>query len=131
MNVSEQIIAVIDNLCEKFGIAIDWTQENIWPYLQSLFQKYITYEICTSVMWIAAFGVLFVISCTFYKKASKEFHNDEWDDEPYILSIVLLIIISITFFVVTLVQVTDIICSITFPEKMIFEYVQKLTHHHG
>ncbi len=131
MNVSEQIIAVIDSLCEKFGIAIDWTQENIWPYLQSLFQKYITYEICTSVMWIVAFSVLFIISCTFYKKISKKFHNDQCSDDAYILSVALLIFTSLILFIITLVQATDIITSITFPEKMIFEYVQKLTHHHG
>ena len=31
MTVSEQIIQVIDALCEKFGIAIDWTTQNIIP----------------------------------------------------------------------------------------------------
>ena len=28
MTVSEQIIQVLDALCEKFGLVIDWTSEN-------------------------------------------------------------------------------------------------------
>lgn len=41
MNVSEQIIQVIDNLAQKFGIVIDWTDENIVPIFQQLADKYI------------------------------------------------------------------------------------------
>lgn len=41
MSMSEQVISVIDVICDKFGIAIDWTSENILPYIQELFQKYI------------------------------------------------------------------------------------------
>ena len=33
---SEQIIEVLNALCEKFGIAIDWTAENVMPYLTDL-----------------------------------------------------------------------------------------------
>lgn len=31
--MSQEIINVLDNLGEKFGIAIDWSNENILPYL--------------------------------------------------------------------------------------------------
>ena len=31
--MSQQIIEVLDYLFEKFGIAIDWTSENIMPYI--------------------------------------------------------------------------------------------------
>lgn len=37
--MSQEIIKVLDNLCEKFGIAIDWTSQNVKPYLQELFCK--------------------------------------------------------------------------------------------
>lgn len=33
MTVSDQIINVLDALCEKFGLVIDWTSENVVPYL--------------------------------------------------------------------------------------------------
>ena len=51
MTVSEQIIQVIDALCEKFGIVVDWTNENVFPYLETLCEKLIAYEIATSIVW--------------------------------------------------------------------------------
>ena len=48
MTVSNQIIAVLDAICEKFGIVIDWTASNIMPYLQDLCKRIVTYEIATS-----------------------------------------------------------------------------------
>ena len=50
MTVSEQIIQVIDALCEKFGIVVDWTSESVIPYLEILCTKLIKYEICTSIV---------------------------------------------------------------------------------
>jgi len=32
MEVSDQIIKVLDNLGQKFGVAVDWTQSNIMRY---------------------------------------------------------------------------------------------------
>ena len=33
--VSDQIIKVLDNLCDKFGLAIDWSSKNVQPYLRA------------------------------------------------------------------------------------------------
>lgn len=59
MTVSDQIIQVLDNLCEKFGLAIDWTSENVIPYLTTLCTKLVSYEIWTSVAWLAFFPLAF------------------------------------------------------------------------
>lgn len=34
--MSEEIIKVIDELGKRFGIVIDWSNQNIIPYLQEL-----------------------------------------------------------------------------------------------
>ena len=60
MTVSAQIIEVLNDLCMKFGLAIDWSQENVLPYLEELAGKYITWEIATSEMWIAVGAILLV-----------------------------------------------------------------------
>lgn len=41
MQVSNQIIEVLDYLCSKIGITIDWTESNVLPYVQTLLEKYI------------------------------------------------------------------------------------------
>lgn len=32
--MSEEIIKVLDYICEQLGIAIDWTAENVWPQVR-------------------------------------------------------------------------------------------------
>ena len=48
MSVSSEVIEILDYLGDKLGIAIDWTNENIIPYLQVLINKFIKWEISTS-----------------------------------------------------------------------------------
>lgn len=43
--MSKEIIEIFDYIGEKFGIAIDWTQENIIPYLTDLLGRYVTFNI--------------------------------------------------------------------------------------
>lgn len=50
--MSEEVIKILDALAEKFGLAIDWTSANVFPYLQQLCNKCVMYEIITSVIWI-------------------------------------------------------------------------------
>ena len=63
MTVSSEIIEVLDYLGEKFGIAIDWTSNNVLPYLQALVDKFIKWEISPSIVWIAiaAFVIAMII----------------------------------------------------------------------
>ena len=72
MDTSEQIIKVIDNLCEKFGIAIDWTSNNMLPYIQQLGDKIVKYDLYTSVFWLVLCILIVVASVhtikTFYKQ---------------------------------------------------------------
>ena len=33
---SSQFIEIFDHLCQKFGIVIDWTAQNVVPYITAL-----------------------------------------------------------------------------------------------
>ena len=39
--MGEEIIKVLDHLDNQFGLAIDWTSDNVLPYLSELSNKYI------------------------------------------------------------------------------------------
>lgn len=41
MQVSEQIIYVLDELAKRFGMVIDWTQQNVMPTVYEICGKYI------------------------------------------------------------------------------------------
>lgn len=125
MNVSEQIIQVIDALCDKFGIAMDWTGENVIPYVEILCKKLVTYEICTSVAWIVIAVIAIMCSVIVAKKIYTELTSGEYFDEflsVLILTIIIFIIVgSVTAFIT---QIFDVIKCVTFPEMHVFEYIQ-------
>lgn len=125
MQISDQIIAVLDDLCQRFGIVIDWTQESVIPYLEELAGKYIMYEIATSVawclVWLSITCILFFVGNLFRKKDIEDFH--------YPAYIVGAVSAAITFFVVS-TQIFDVIECLTIPEKTIIEYVTQLIKPH-
>lgn len=63
MEIGEEIIEVLEYLGNKMGIAIDWSSENVMPYIKMLCDKYIDWEIATSIMWIVTALIPFLI-CT-------------------------------------------------------------------
>lgn len=131
MVMSDQIIAVLDNICTKFGIVIDWTSENVVPYVTELAGKFITYEIATSVAWCLMLLASMFAEYKFYKHWQKIYHEDEYDttvEFMYGLSIIVLIVLLFSSVIFIPMQLFDIIECITFPEKAIFEYINRLTN---
>ncbi len=62
---SEQIIAVIDELAEQFGIAIDWASDNVISYIQEIASKYIAWKIISSYIWLGI-GVICIIAAVVF-----------------------------------------------------------------
>lgn len=132
MTISNQIIEVLDVLCDKLGVAVDWTSENIVPYIETLIRKFITFEIATSIMYIVLFIALFTISYPITKKWCKKASSDkvQWCDCLETWVAICGIVLTVAFGIVCLigipVQIHDIIEAITFPEKTITEYISNL-----
>ena len=135
MTVSEQIIQVIDALCEKFGIAINWTSDNVIPYLEVLCGKLIKYEIGTSIAWMAIMILLSIGSIVATKKLAPTFKKGlEKNARSYAVdwevgttfAIIGLVILNLATVIVVGTQIMDIIKCITFPEMYIFEYISAL-----
>lgn len=120
MTVSNQIIAVLDAICEKFGIVIDWTASNVMPYLQDLCKRIVTYEIATSVAWIILQVVIVVLA--FYIRNKKVKPLSEMDDD--VIATVTCAIIAAIALIVVCVQVTDIIKALTIPEITIYKFAK-------
>lgn len=84
MTVSEQVIQVPDVLCEKFGIAIDWTSANVIPYVETLCGKLVTYEIFTSVtsivIWVALCAAVAFATKRLYPVIMKKIDEQGWAD---------------------------------------------------
>lgn len=118
MQASDQIIQVLDYLGEKLGVSIDWTSENILPYVQTLCSKYINWEIATSIVWLVVGIALIILAIIAFKGARNPNINDE--GFLYLVFIVLLIFGILIIFT----QIFDIIKCIYIPELQIYEYIK-------
>ena len=121
MTISSEIIEVLDYVGEKFGIAIDWTSNNVLPYLQTLVDKFIQWEIFTSILWIAI--VVFVIAMIIglmNLKGIREFNKEVCDGELWIPAGIIIL----GFFIVICVQIFDIIECNIFPEKALYDFIK-------
>lgn len=128
--ISTQIIEVLDALCEKFGFAIDWSAQNILPYLQELMRKAANYELWTSVMWIVVTGFITAFCWIMVWRLTKTEGFDWYDVNREIVSTVATIfaiagaIMGIVFILNLIGQTLDIITCLTFPEKIILNMLQ-------
>ena len=135
MTVSDQIIQVLDALCEKFGVAIDWTNANVLPYLTTLMGKLIQWEVWSSVALMSIMVVLSLVSVIGIKRLTPVFKAGiERDKRGYdcgwqfgtVMAIIGLCVFYFVAICVIGTQVMDIIKCCAFPEMFIFEYIQGL-----
>ena len=122
MSFSSQFIEVLDALCDKIGIAIDWTSQNVIPYITDLTTRIITYEISTSAAWIVIAAIVFLIAWKMTKNMCKADRLDyEW-----VLGWIIRIIIGIICFAVIGFEVFDIIEALALPEKILYDFITGL-----
>lgn len=113
MQISDEVIKILEYLCDKIGITIDWTSNNVIPYLEQLCEKFVKWEIGTSIGWIALAVISIIIALIFSKVVDLD------GFEIFIFWCVLIIAIVIIGW-----QAFDIIECYTFPEKTIYDYIQ-------
>lgn len=119
MNASEQIIEVLEYLGKKIGFTIDWTADNVWPYIVTLCEKFINWEVATSWMWIGIMSALILISLAV---AIIIANTHSWDGMEWLI----FAFVCVIGFVVIGVQIHDIITCYTFPEKVIYDYIKNM-----
>lgn len=136
MNVSEQIINVLDALCEKFGVAIDWTAANVLSYVQDLCGRIITYSIATDIATIILIIIGFIISLFTFKFCFKKYNEcDRWDNDGWeigsIFSGAIMGLLGIVGIVIIPITIMEIIQACTIPELTIIEMIEDLIETKG
>lgn len=126
MSFSQEIINVLNYMCQKFGIVIDWTSDNVMPYLEDLCGRYIQYEIHTSIAWCVIFAVIVVLVGLIWLIGSiVDKCSTLVSDIPEIFSVLFFVFLVIAL-IVWATQAFDIIECYTIPEKTILEYLKQL-----
>lgn len=117
MQISDEVIKILEYLCDKIGVTIDWTSSNVLPYVEQLCEKYIHWEVNTSFAWMAIMGVTTIIALIFAIVIHNvsDWGGFEWGIFGFILALTI---------IVCGCQIFDIIECKTFPEKAIYDYIQ-------
>lgn len=116
MTINEQ---TLQELAKQFGLALDWSNKNIIPYLQNLAQRVITYEFRSSIFWIVI-GVFFILIGIITIVLSVRSDIDD------IIGFAVLVAILLWFVGIVIIgaQINDIILCGTLPEKILLRYIQ-------
>ena len=128
MNVSDQIIQVLDALCEKFGLAVDWSGKNVIPYLKELSTRIISWEIATSILWIVigvVMTIIGIIGATYIWKQKDEYTYFGDMDEGITWFFIASIMLAGVGVLCVLFQCFDIVEAIYLPEKIFYDLLQQ------
>ena len=76
---SSQFIEIFDHLCQKFGVVIDWSAQNVIPYITALCGRMTSCVIFKNVVLIFVFAGIFYLFWRFTNPCcSKE---NKWDPD--------------------------------------------------
>lgn len=128
--MSTEMIKVLDELCARFGIAVDWTAENVMPYAQQLMEKYIRYTITYNIGQIVLLLVITLVFGVLFVRGIPKAKANDWDyDFDSVMTVVCGVVFAIMFFIFLFELCengTILIECWTFPEKVIFDYLKTL-----
>lgn len=128
--MSEEIIKILDNLGERLGIAIDWTSENILPYLQDLMSRFIGLKNVQAIIWLVISAVVILLTILviigtikYIKKQDKTSY--EYEDKIFICGLIDFVIgiVAIIFLTILLCNTFGLIQNIYTPELTLLEYI--------
>ncbi|MBO5037732.1 MAG: hypothetical protein J6D42_11720 [Clostridia bacterium] len=130
--VADQIIQVIEYLGQKFGIAIDWSAENVLPLAQTLMERIARWCIAENVFFVALSLVGLIVGIIIFSISAQKLPKlDSYDEDEheyratlYIGGIIIFVIIGIAGAIGLCVNTYHLVQSICFPELAVFEYIQ-------
>ena len=124
--MSEEIIKILDDLGNRFGIVIDWSSQNIVPYLQDLTSRFIALQNTKAIIWIVllSFGITVTTILMIKGIISAKQENDE---DLMFASVGIGIVIIICFLLPLILNIFGLAQNIFTPELTILEYVKNIS----
>ena len=125
-----EIEKAIDKIAEKFGIVVDWSQDNIYPYIRDILQRYRTASIvqdAVTIVLLTLGAILATLALKYIFKQDRKYIIDE-DADVFILTAVVVVCIVWLFIFVpaTIANIFDITGWIFVPEMQFVKELAKL-----
>ena len=120
--MSEEIIKVLDSLSEKFGMTIDWTSQNVLPYLQDLMNRFISLQNAKAIAWIVILSILVIVIIIFIIVGIRLGKKEE-DEEITAITIFIGITALICLLIPLIGNIFGLMQNIYTPELTLLEYI--------
>lgn len=121
-----EIEKAIDKIAEKFGIVINWSQDNIYPYIRDILQRYRTVSIVQDAVTIVLFVLSVILTTLALKHIFKQIISADDDDFISAIIIAVCIVWLLISVLVTIVNIYDITGWIFVPEMQFVKELAKL-----
>lgn len=125
---SSQFIEIFDHLCQKFGVVIDWSAQNVIPYITALCGRMTSYIIFKNVILIFVFAGIFYLfwrftnpSCSKENKWDPDFHYCKSMNSSYVLGWIGRGVVTAFSFGMSITALLTIIKCIYLPEFVIID----------
>lgn len=122
--MNSEIISVLNALCEKLGIAVDWTAENIMPYAEQLIRQYARYLLVNIIVGLCAYVLVSAVCVYVIKRLVKWTHirdkngdSVDWDRADCIgFPVVILSVVLVICAIGSAFCIRDLIKALSIPE---------------
>lgn len=129
--MADQIIKILNDLSSRMEVAVDWTAENIVPYLQDLGTRIATYVFWSKIIGICILVVLSIIAAIVCIVVLKKINfNVEYYETKESVAVICLIISGIMIvgsLIAIPMMAVDAVEAKYLPEKAIYSYVESTT----
>lgn len=122
MQVSDEIIKVLDYLGQKIGMTIDWSSNNVLPYAEEICGKYVNYDVATSIVYMILITIVFAVSLVLAVIGTKR----KWSNDVLGFTHLITFILGGLFVVIISHCTLEIIKCRTIPEMVIYEKISEL-----
>lgn len=123
--MSEEIIKVLNDLGNRLGIAIDWSSQNIMPYLQDLMTRFIGLQNTKAIIWISLLSLGIILTIIFMIIGIK-IGKKEDDEEIICCAVFISIAIIICLSFPLIINIFGLVQNIYTPELTILEYIKNI-----
>ena len=128
--MNSEVSEVLNALGEKFGLFVDWSQQNVQPYIEDLMQRVVQYNLAINICWLVVSIFFFIIGVIFISRIIKRVNSVDGipiDEEPIAIVTTVLSIFSIIMGVLLIpVTIGEIFQCLYLPEMVFIEELKSL-----
>lgn len=85
--MTNQFIENLNAVCDKLGIAIDWTSDNLMPQIQDLLTRYGRYLLVSNIVFVVIGVLAIVFGAILLTKTNSSFNKGTWARDADLTSI--------------------------------------------